>query len=94
MVPAYTPAVAAARAAHLRLLSLPAGLVTFHNGAVVPADTPAVLAAKLAFAGVGGIVAIPVGDGLVHHPGGAVAPEETADVAAARAAHFAAVRAA
>merc|ERR1740128_421065 len=90
VAPAYTPEVAAARAAHLRLLSLPAGMITHLNGAVVPADTPAVYAAKQAHAAAGGVVHIVVADGLVYHTSGAVTPVETADVAAARAAHFAA----
>ena len=69
------------------------------NGAVVPVDTPAVYAAKVAHAAAGGIVN-PVGvyglgyAGLVAHPNGAVVPVEPAEVVAARAAHLAAVAAA
>merc|ERR1712058_141290 len=69
-VPADTPAVAAARAAHLGQLGhvlpvgyalhpyaagYPHGLVAHANGAVVPADTPDVYAAKVAHAA-GGVV--------------------------------------
>merc|ERR1719209_749117 len=66
-----TPAVAAARAAHLGQLGhvlpvgyayhpyaagYPHGLVAHANGAVVPADTPDVYAAKVAHAAAGGVV--------------------------------------
>merc|ERR1712055_26793 len=117
VVPADTPEVALARAAHLGAAVLPAaypyyegypyhyaagyphGLVAHANGAVVPVDTPAVYAAKVAHAAAGGIVN-PVGvyglgyAGLVAHPNGAVVPIEPAEVVAARAAHLAAVGAA
>ena len=103
VVPADTPAVAAARAAHLGVaayplpyaLGYPHGLVAHANGAVVPADTPDVYAAKVAHAAAGGAVH-PVGvyglayAGLVAHPNGAVVPVEPADVVAARAEHLAA----
>merc|ERR1712117_4766 len=71
VVPADTPAVAAARAAHLGQLGhvlpvgyayhpyaagSPHGLVAHTNGAVVPADTPDVYAAKVAHAAAGGVV--------------------------------------
>merc|ERR1712066_93258 len=71
VVPADTPAVAAARAAHLGQLrhflpvgyalhpyaaGYPHGLVAHANGAVVPADTPDVYAAKVAHAAAGGVV--------------------------------------
>merc|ERR1711937_638974 len=95
--PADTPAVAAARAAHLGQLGhvlpyahhpyaagYPHGLVAHANGAVVPADTPDVYAAKVAHAAAG----------LVVHPNGAVVPLEPADVVKARADHLAAVAAA
>merc|ERR1711981_1532655 len=94
VVPADTPAVALAKAAHLGHLGhvipagyayhpyaavgFPHGLVAHANGAVVPADTPDVYAAKVAHAG------------LVAHPNGAVVPVEPADVVAARAEHLAA----
>merc|ERR1712183_74993 len=77
----------------------PHGLVAHANGAVVPVDTPAVYAAKVAHAAAGGIVN-PVGvyglgyAGLVAHPNGAVVPVEPVEVVAARAAHLAAVAAA
>ena len=76
-----------------------AQLVTYPNGAVVPADEPAVAAAKAEFAAAGGVVA-PSGAlayagvpyvaglpyaGLVAHPNGAVVPVEPAEVQAARA---------
>eukprot|EP00091_Calanus_sinicus_P010109 TRINITY_DN234_c0_g1_i10.p2 TRINITY_DN234_c0_g1~~TRINITY_DN234_c0_g1_i10.p2 ORF type:complete len:150 (-),score=39.05 TRINITY_DN234_c0_g1_i10:147-596(-) len=93
VVPADTPEVALARAAHLGQLGhvipvgyagypyaaypyaagYPHGLVAHANGAVVPADEPAVYAAKVAHAAAGGVVN-PVGvyglayAGLVAHP--------------------------
>ena len=77
-----------------------AQLVGYPNGAVVPADTPAVAAAKAAFyhAGgaihpVAGIAHTPVvyaAGPLVSHANGAVVPADTPDVVAARAAHAAA----
>ena len=77
-----------------------AQLVGYPNGAVVPADTPAVAAAKAAFyhAGgaihpVAGIAHAPVvyaAGPLVSHANGAVVPADTPDVVAARAAHAAA----
>merc|ERR1712128_345138 len=71
-----------------------AALVTFPNGAVVPADTPAVAAARAVHLGHLGHV-IPVGyagypHGLVAHANGAVVPVDSVDVVAARAAHLAA----
>merc|ERR1711970_1332703 len=77
-----------------------AALVTFPNGAVVPADTPAVAAARAAHLGQLGHV-LPVGyayhpyaagypHGLVAHPNGAVLPVDTPDVYAAKVAHAAA----
>merc|ERR1712243_81743 len=41
-----------------------AQLVAYHNGAVVPADTPAVAAAKLAHANAGGVVNV---EGVLAH---------------------------
>lgn len=73
------------------------GLVAHANGAIVPADEPAVVAAKLEhFAAHGAVyptVAYAAGlpyAGLVAHPNGAVVPAEPADVVAARAEHLAA----
>merc|ERR1711937_1038876 len=79
-----------------------AALVTFPNGAVVPADTPAVAAARAAHLGQLGHVlpyayhpyAAGYPHGLVAHPNGAVVPLEPADVVKARADHLAAVAAA
>merc|ERR1711981_143782 len=77
-----------------------AGLVTYPNGAVVPADTPAVALAKAAHLGHLGHV-IPAGyayhpyaavgfpHGLVAHANGAVVPADTAEVYAAKVAHAA-----
>merc|ERR1712025_251973 len=99
VVPADTPAVAAAKAAHFGAVYpyayAPGALVAHVNGAVVPADTAEVYAAKVAHAQAGGAVH-PVGyyayglAGLVAHPNGAVVPVEPADVVAARAEHLAA----
>merc|ERR1712098_217453 len=76
-----------------------AALVTFPNGAVVPADTPAVAAARAAHLGQLGHV-LPAGyalpyavgypHGLVAHTNGAVVPADTPDVYAANVAHAAA----
>merc|ERR1712018_834210 len=92
VVPADTPAVAAARAAHLGQLGhvLPVGYalpyaVGYPHGLVAHAN--------------GGVVN-PVGvyglayAGLVAHPNGAVVPVEPSDVVKARADHLAAVAAA
>merc|ERR1712224_851545 len=75
-----------------------AALVTFPNGAVVPADTPAVAAARAAHLGHLGHV-LPVGyalpyavgypHGLVAHANGAVVPADTPDVYTAKVAHAA-----
>jgi hypothetical protein len=76
-----------------------APLVAHPNGAIVPADEPAVVAAKADhFAAHGLPVAAPVQPfgyaagypGLVAHPNGALVPAEPADVVAARADHLAA----
>merc|ERR1712198_237506 len=68
------------------------GLVAHPNGAVVPVDEPAVVAAKADhFAAHGLPYAAGVAyTGLVAHPNGAVVPAEPADVVAARAEHLAA----
>merc|ERR1712198_163387 len=67
------------------------GLVAHPNGAVVPVDEPAVVAAKADhFAAHGLPYAAGVAyTGLVAHPNGAVVPAEPADVVAARAEHLA-----
>merc|ERR1712168_1150620 len=114
VVPADTPAVAAAKQAHYNAggainpsSSVPA-LHTLANGAVVPADTPAVAAAKRAHQNAGGAInpsshspasinpssyspaSIPQ---LQHFPqmktlaNGAVVPADTPSVAAAKIAH-------
>merc|ERR1711994_824278 len=74
-----------------------ASLVTFPNGAVVPADTPAVALARAAHFtshGAAYIGAVPYAYGvpgaLVTHANGAVVPVDEPAVAAAKADHFAA----
>merc|ERR1712243_293201 len=77
-----------------------AQLVGHPNGAVVPADTPAVAAAKAAFYHAGGVIhpvagvahapVVYAAGPLVSHANGAVVPADTPDVVAARAAHAAA----
>merc|ERR1711994_1228391 len=74
-----------------------AQLVTYPNGAVVPADTAEVAAAKLAHANAGGAIAYAaypyaygVPGALVGHANGAVVPVDTAEVYAAKVAHAAA----
>merc|ERR1711962_790693 len=123
VVPADTPAIAAAKAAFRaaggeinpaavgQVGAAAAGLlVTLSNGAVVPADTPAIAAAKAAFRKAGGVTdpAASVGSAaaglfatltnvpysgplagagpLVTHSNGAVTPADTPAVAAAKAA--------
>merc|ERR1712121_466341 len=77
----------------------PQALVAHANGAVVPADEPAVLAAKADHFAAHGLTAgvytgLPYAGltyaGLVAHPNGAVVPVEPADVVAAREEHLAA----
>merc|ERR1711874_613687 len=76
-------------AAYPYAVGVPGALVAHPNGAVVPADTAEVYAAKVAHAAAGGVVN-PVGyyglpyayAGLVAHPNGAVVPVEPADVQA------------
>merc|ERR1711902_11808 len=71
-------------------LNLNTHLVAHPNGAVVPADEPAVAAPVAAVAPVAaahGVAHL----GLVAHPNGAVVPVDEPAVAAARAAHFAAL---
>merc|ERR1711976_383450 len=67
-------------------------LVAHPNGAVVPADEPAVVAAKAEHFAAHGLpyAAGVTYAGLVAHPNGAVVPAEAADVVAARAEHLAA----
>merc|ERR1712072_732277 len=78
-----------------------AQLVTYPNGAVVPAETPEVAAARLAHAQAGGAIAYAAGypyaayhpyavgvpGALVGHANGAVVPVDTAEVYAAKVAH-------
>merc|ERR1712234_5518 len=79
-----------AYAAHPYAYGYPHALVAHANGAVVPADEPAVLAAKADhFAAHGYPYAGLTYAGLVAHPNGAVVPVEPADVVAARADHLA-----
>ena len=77
-----------------------AQLVAYPNGAVVPADTADVVAAKAAHAAAGGAVhpvhafgyaaGYPYFGGLVGHANGAVVPVDTPEVHAAKVAHAAA----
>jgi len=75
-----------------------APLVAHPNGAVVPADEPAVVAAKADHFAAHGLPVAPVAPavyaagfpGLVAHPNGALVPAEPADVVAAREEHLAA----
>ena len=81
-----------------------AQLVTYPNGAVVPAETPEVAAARLAHAQAGGAIAYAAGypyaayhpyavgvpGALVGHANGAVVPVDTAEVYAAKVDHAAA----
>merc|ERR1712105_442269 len=78
----------------------PQALVAHANGAVVPVDEPAVLAAKADHFAAHGLSAgvytgLPYASGLAYaglvaHPNGAIVPAEPADVVAARAEHLAA----
>ena len=86
-------------------LNLNTNLVAHPNGAVVPADEPAVVAARAEHLAAKGVVAhaayghaayAPVTHGVAHlglvaHPNGAVVPVDEPAVVAARAAHFAAL---
>ena len=102
---AYAPAVhaavpAVAHAGYAGPLNLNTHLVAHPNGAVVPADEPAVVAARadhLASKGAIAPVAVAAGPiahaavahpALVAHPNGAVVPVDEPAVAAARAAHL------
>merc|ERR1711872_965323 len=119
VVPADTPAIAAAKAAFRKAggvtdpaasvgaaaaglvssltnapysgpVAAPGPLVTHSNGAVTPADTPAVAAAKAAFAKAGGVtnpsaVGAAAAALLVTLSNGAVVPADTPAIAAAKA---------
>ena len=68
----------------------PPATVHHANGAVVPADTPQVKAAKAAFQRAGGIVSAPVDQGppaVVSYANGAITPADTPAVQAAKASH-------
>merc|ERR1719450_881346 len=78
----------------------PWGLVAHPNGAVVPADEPAVVAARADHLAAHGLPVAPIAGpavyaagfpGLVAPPNGALVPAEPADVVAARADHLAAL---
>merc|ERR1712106_1181410 len=99
---AYAGVPAVAHAGYGGPLNLNTHLVAHPNGAVVPADEPAVVAARAEHLAAQGVIAhaayAPVAAahgvahlGLVAHPNGAVVPIDEPAVAAARAAHFAAL---
>ena len=101
---AYGPAAVAAVGGFAGALNLNTHLVAHPNGAVVPADEPAVVAARADHLAAKGVVAsaayAPVAavapiaaahGGLVAHPNGAVVPVDEPAVAAARADHLAAL---
>merc|ERR1719228_906829 len=67
-------------------LNLNTALVAHPNGAVVPADEPAVVAP----AAYGAVAPVAASYGLVAHPNGAVVPADEPAVVAARADHLAA----
>merc|ERR1712080_675964 len=98
VVPADTPAVAAAKAAFYHAGGVIHPVAGVAHAPVVPADTPDVVAARAAHAAAGGaihpVAAVPYAylhHGLVAHPNVAVVPAEPADVVAARQAHLAAL---
>merc|ERR1712168_562428 len=75
----------------------PPATVHHANGAVVPADTPQVKAAKAAFKRAGGVISVPVSQGppaVVSHGNGATTPADTPAVQAAKASHTMKVQAA
>merc|ERR1712168_86008 len=75
----------------------PPATVHHANGAVVPADTPQVKAAKAAFKRAGGVISVPVSQGppaVVSHANGALTPADTPAVQAAKASHTIKVQAA
>merc|ERR1712228_855994 len=96
---AYAPAVhaavpALAHTGYAGPLNLNTHLVAHPNGAVVPADEPAVVAARAdhlaskgAIAPVA-VAAVPAVPALVAHPNGAVVPADEPAVVAARAHHL------
>merc|ERR1712243_105322 len=102
---AHAAVPAVAHSGYAGPLNLNTHLVAHPNGAVVPADEPAVVAARADHLAAKGVVApdayAPVAPvaaahgvahlGLVAHPNGAVVPVDEPAVAAARAAHFAAL---
>ena len=100
---AYAAVPAVAHAGYGGPLNLNTHLVAHPNGAVVPADEPAVVAARADHFAAQGVVAhaayshagvAHVGYGgphLVAHPNGAVVPADEPAVAAARAKHLAAL---
>merc|ERR1712168_1305789 len=75
----------------------PPATVHHANGAVVPADTPQVKAAKAAFERAGGVISVSVSQGppaVVSHANGAITPADTPAVQAAKASHTMKVQAA
>ena len=98
---AYGHAAVAAVGGFAGALNLNTHLVAHPNGAVVPADEPAVVAARADHLAAKGVVAsaayAPVAPiaaaygGLVAHPNGAVVPVDEPAVAAARVDHLAAL---
>merc|ERR1712168_1531737 len=78
-------------------VAAPPATVHHANGAVVPADTPQVKAAKAAFKRAGGVISAPVSQGppaVVSHANGAITPADTPAVQAAKASHTMKVQAA
>merc|ERR1711970_523296 len=78
-------------------VAAPPATVHHANGAVVPADTPQVKAAKAAFKRAGGVISTPVSQGppaVVSHANGAITPADTPAVQAAKASHTMKVQAA
>merc|ERR1712212_177925 len=70
-------------------VAAPPATVHHANGAVVPADTPQVKAAKAAFKRAGGVISA-----VVSHANGAITPADTPAVQAAKASHTMKVQAA
>merc|ERR1712222_10995 len=69
----------------------PPATVHHANGAVVPADTPQVKAAKAAFHRAGGVISALISQGppaIINHDNGALTPADTPAVQAAKASHF------
>merc|ERR1712180_182123 len=87
----YAGPYASAGAPYSGPLAAPGPMVTHSNGAVTPADTPAVAAAKAAFRQAGGVtnpadVGAAAGGLLVTLSNGAKVPADTPAIAAAKAA--------